>query len=361
MLSGRATETDRVRGFARGADDYIAKPFNYPELAARIAAVLRRARARREKGLLQVGELRIDPASRDVRLGERAVELSAKEFALLHALAADPTRVFTKEELLRDVWGFKLMGSTRTLDSHASRLRRKLAPVAEGRRWVVNVWGVGYRLTDRSRLMLDALALLGAGAVARCRDAVEGFRARRLVRRLRQVALCCHELRGRADRDRPRAHEGRADRWRRPSRVRVEALRHGYDRAVCGCLRPGGGSRRASRETCVRAPSWSTSARLCGASWRRGTPRYRSGRGRSRSIGGAARRSSTATRCDSRRRSTIWWRMPSSTAVAPCRSSGAPTAARVSVCVLDRGAGLMRPLERAARPARGRPAAGTVL
>jgi DNA-binding response OmpR family regulator len=149
MLSGRATETDRIRGFARGADDYVAKPFNYPELAARIAAVLRRARARREKGLLQVGELRIDPASREVRLGERAVELSAKEFALLHALAADPTRVFTKEELLRDVWGFKLMGSTRTLDSHASRLRRKLAPVAAGRRWVVNVWGVGYRLTDR--------------------------------------------------------------------------------------------------------------------------------------------------------------------------------------------------------------------
>jgi DNA-binding response OmpR family regulator len=149
MLSGRATETDRVRGFARGADDYIAKPFNYPELAARIAAVLRRARARRERGLLQVGELRIDPASREVRVGERLVELSAKEFALLHALASDATRVFTKEELLRDVWGFKLMGSTRTLDSHASRLRRKLAPVAKGRRWVVNVWGVGYRLTDR--------------------------------------------------------------------------------------------------------------------------------------------------------------------------------------------------------------------
>ena len=149
MLSGRATETDRIRGFARGADDYVAKPFNYPELAARIAAVLRRARARRERGRLQIGELRIDPAAREVWVGERPVELSAKEFALLHALAADPTRVYTKDELLRDVWGFKLMGSTRTLDSHASRLRRKLTPVAGGRRWVVNVWGVGYRLTDR--------------------------------------------------------------------------------------------------------------------------------------------------------------------------------------------------------------------
>jgi DNA-binding response OmpR family regulator len=150
MLSGRATETDRIRGFARGADDYVAKPFNYPELAARIAAVLRRARARTDRGLLQLGELRIDPASREVWVGERAVELSAKEFALLHALAADPTRVFTIEELLRDVWGFKLMGSTRTLDSHASRLRRKLMPGSGGRRWIVNVWGVGYRLTDRA-------------------------------------------------------------------------------------------------------------------------------------------------------------------------------------------------------------------
>ena len=74
------------------------------------------------------------------------IELSAKEFALLRTLAAEPTRVFTKEQLLRDVWGFQLMGSTRTLDSHASRLRRKLMP--SGRRWIVNVWGVGYRLTD---------------------------------------------------------------------------------------------------------------------------------------------------------------------------------------------------------------------
>ena len=148
MLSGRASETDRVRGFARGADDYIAKPFSYPELAARIAAVLRRSHERRARGLIQVADLRIDPASREVRMADRKVDLSAKEFALLHALAGDPRRVFTKEELLRDVWGFQLMGSTRTLDSHASRLRRKLAPAAGGRRWVVNVWGVGYRLTD---------------------------------------------------------------------------------------------------------------------------------------------------------------------------------------------------------------------
>ena len=148
MLSGRTSETDRVRGFARGADDYVPKPFHYPELAARIETVLRRSRGRRERGVITVGDLRLDPASREVRMEGEKVDLSAKEFALLHALAADPLRVFTKEELLRDVWGFQLMGSTRTLDSHASRVRRKLAPAAAGRRWIVNVWGVGYRLTD---------------------------------------------------------------------------------------------------------------------------------------------------------------------------------------------------------------------
>jgi DNA-binding response OmpR family regulator len=147
LLTARTSEADRVRGFERGADDYVVKPFHYQELVARIAAVLRRASGRRDRGVLQVGELRIDPVSREVTLDGRVVELSAKEFALLRTLAEEPTRVFTKEELLRDVWGFKLMGSTRTLDSHASRLRRKLAP--SGRRWIVNVWGVGYRLTDR--------------------------------------------------------------------------------------------------------------------------------------------------------------------------------------------------------------------
>jgi len=79
-----------------------------------------------------------------VTVGERPVRLANKEFALLAALASDPTRVFTKEELLRDVWGFRSLGRTRTLDSHASRLRIKLG----GGRWVINCWGVGYRLID---------------------------------------------------------------------------------------------------------------------------------------------------------------------------------------------------------------------
>jgi DNA-binding response OmpR family regulator len=146
MLSGSGSDLDRIRGFERGLDDYVVKPFSYPELRLRIAAVLRRSQLRIQRGLLRVGELEIDPAARSTKLRGRRVELAAKEFALLRTLASSPTRVFTKDELLRDVWGFRARGSTRTLDSHACRLRAKLR--ADGDAFVVNVWGVGYRLVD---------------------------------------------------------------------------------------------------------------------------------------------------------------------------------------------------------------------
>jgi DNA-binding response OmpR family regulator len=146
VLTGRAGEADRVRSFARGADDHVCKPFLYPELLARIRAVLRRAEGRARRGVLRVGELTVDPLTRAVRLGGEPVHLSAKEFALLRALAEEPTRVYGKHELLRDVWGFRSMGNTRTLDAHACRLRKKLR--RSPRSWVLNVRGVGYRLTD---------------------------------------------------------------------------------------------------------------------------------------------------------------------------------------------------------------------
>jgi DNA-binding response OmpR family regulator len=146
VLSARDSELDRVRGFERGADDFVTKPFSYSELRLRITAMLRRTREQRGHGRLRVGELELDPVAREVRLRGRRIDLSQKEFALLRALAADPTRVLTKEELLRDVWGFRSLGTTRTLDSHACRLRHKLG--ADGDRFVVNVWGVGYRLVD---------------------------------------------------------------------------------------------------------------------------------------------------------------------------------------------------------------------
>ena len=145
MVSERSDPVDRLRGFARGADDYVVRPFVYEELVARMRAVLRRASPQRSRARLVADDLEIDQLSRTVRVGGRPVSLAAKEYDLLVALAADPERVFRKEELLRDVWGFQSMGRTRTLDSHASRLRRKLAERGNGR-YVVNVWGVGYRL-----------------------------------------------------------------------------------------------------------------------------------------------------------------------------------------------------------------------
>ena len=145
VLTGRGAQADRVRGLTAGADDYLTKPFNLEELRARIGAVLRR-RAGRRAGPVRVGELLVDSVRRKVMVGEREVALAKKEFALLRVLASDPTRVFSKEELLHEVWGFPTSERTRTLDSHASRLRRKLDP--EHSRYVVNCWGIGYRLLD---------------------------------------------------------------------------------------------------------------------------------------------------------------------------------------------------------------------
>jgi|SRR5579862_5266765 DNA-binding response OmpR family regulator len=145
MLSAKAETTDRVRGLNRGADDYLTKPFAYPELLARIGVVLKRANRGSDRARLRVGELTIDTISREVTVGGMQVSLSAKEFQLLATLAADPDKVFTKRELLETVWEFRSPGRTRTLDSHASRLRQKLAEHSQTN-WIVNVWGVGYRL-----------------------------------------------------------------------------------------------------------------------------------------------------------------------------------------------------------------------
>jgi DNA-binding response OmpR family regulator len=136
---------DRVRAFDGGCDDYLARPFHYEELLARIRAVLRRV-SPPERDRIAVGGLEIDRAARRVCVDCVAVPLAAKEYELLVKLASEPARVFTKEELLREVWGFRSLGRTRTLDSHASRLRRKLA--AAGGDYVRNVWGVGYSLVD---------------------------------------------------------------------------------------------------------------------------------------------------------------------------------------------------------------------
>jgi len=137
---------DRVRALDRGCDDFLVRPFDYEELLARIRAVLRRTTPAAHD-TMRAGPITTDLATRCVSVDGVAVTLAGREYELLLKLMTDPTRVFTKEQLLREVWGFRSLGRTRTLDSHASRLRRKLVAAAGGE-FVLNVWGVGYRLLD---------------------------------------------------------------------------------------------------------------------------------------------------------------------------------------------------------------------
>ena len=146
LLAPSSDPVERVRALDRGADDVMGRPFAYEELLARIRALLRRSTTSAAE-VLVAGDLVIDRRTRRVSVRDAAVTLSAKEFDLLARLASEPHRVFTKEELLREVWGFRALGRTRTLESHASRLRRKLR-VAEQDRFIMNVWGVGYRLLE---------------------------------------------------------------------------------------------------------------------------------------------------------------------------------------------------------------------
>ena len=140
----QADAVDRVRAFDRGCDDYVPRPFHYDELLARIRAVLRRSDALADD-VLEAGEIVIDRRTRCVTVRGTFVPLPGKEYGLLVRLATSPTQVFTKEALLREVWGYRSAGRTRTIDSHACRLRRRLAELTDTP-YVVNEWGVGYRL-----------------------------------------------------------------------------------------------------------------------------------------------------------------------------------------------------------------------
>jgi DNA-binding response OmpR family regulator len=148
VLGSEQGELAPLRAFAAGCDDYLACPPGYPELRARIEALARRA-GQRAAGPKRHAGLSIDPRRRLASYAGRALELSRLEFALLNQLAADPTRCFTKQELLRDVWDYRSNGKTRTLDAHACRLRKRLrAAGADG--FILNVRGVGYRLASCS-------------------------------------------------------------------------------------------------------------------------------------------------------------------------------------------------------------------
>lgn len=150
MLSGRDDVQSVVRGIDRGADDYLIKPYHYSELLARVGAQVRRSRGVNVSGTIRIGPLEIDRRSMVALVHGAQVKLSAKEFGLLATLARDPGRVIGKPELLREVWGFAAGARTRTVDSHASRLRGKLARAGLVG-WVRNVWGQGYRLLPGDR------------------------------------------------------------------------------------------------------------------------------------------------------------------------------------------------------------------
>ena len=144
VLTSRANELARVRVFEHDGDDVVAKPFSYAELRGRIRALLRRCHHHRR--IVRVGTRQINLGSREAHVGGRPVTLTAKEFDLLAALAKEPTRVLSREELLGRVWGYQTASESRTVDSHAHRLRRKLTAAGVDRALVVNVWGVGYCL-----------------------------------------------------------------------------------------------------------------------------------------------------------------------------------------------------------------------
>lgn len=145
VLTSRIDEVHRIRCLDRGGDDILDKPFSYPELVARIRAVLRRSMPRRMTRILEAGPVRIDTGHRQVTVESRPVQLTATEYRLACTLAAEPNRVFTRSELTNALWGCQNLRG-RTLDSHAYRLRTKL--VSETCSVVHNVWGVGYRFLD---------------------------------------------------------------------------------------------------------------------------------------------------------------------------------------------------------------------
>jgi DNA-binding response OmpR family regulator len=153
MLTARGEELDKVLGLELGADDYITKPFSIREFRSRVRALLRRASLPRDRGdreneVIESGELRIDPARRTVELAGEQVQLTYVEFELLRTLAAEPARVFSRETLLRSLWGDSAYREPRTIDVHVRHLREKLEADPREPEYIFTVRGVGYRFRD---------------------------------------------------------------------------------------------------------------------------------------------------------------------------------------------------------------------
>jgi DNA-binding response OmpR family regulator len=148
MLTARRSETDRIAGLELGADDYVVKPFSPQELVSRVRAVLRRTHGSAQSQHIQpleFGELKIDPTTRLVSVGEREPQLTAKEFDLLWHLASNPRRVFTRDQLLDHIWGRAEYIDPSTVTVHVRRLREKIEADASKPTHIITVWGVGYK------------------------------------------------------------------------------------------------------------------------------------------------------------------------------------------------------------------------
>jgi two-component system, OmpR family, response regulator RegX3 len=162
MLTARGEETDRIVGLELGADDYIVKPFSAREVAARIRAVLRRAgdgaqpsaapAPTRPEGPVEIGPVRLDANRRAARVNDEELDLTRKEFELLHLLMSESGNVISRERLIDEVWDTNWFGSTKTLDVHVSSLRRKLGDDSQNPRFIHTVRGVGFRFASADEL-----------------------------------------------------------------------------------------------------------------------------------------------------------------------------------------------------------------
>lgn len=152
MLTARSEDADKIIGFECGADDYITKPFNILEVKARIRALLRRAgqtaQQERVANRLARGAIVIDTAERSAWRNGQPVDLTAKEFDLIELLMRNPGRVYSRENLLNQVWGYEYIGEYRTVDVHIRRLREKLEPDPANPEYILTKWGVGYYLSN---------------------------------------------------------------------------------------------------------------------------------------------------------------------------------------------------------------------
>ena len=148
MLTAKGDDMDKILGLEYGADDYITKPFNILEVKARIRAIMRRTGKQKaqeeESHIIKKKDMRIDRQSRRVNVGEKEINLTAKEFDLLELLAMNPDKVYSREELLNIVWGYEYPGDARTVDVHVRRLREKIEPNPSDPKYVYTKWGVGY-------------------------------------------------------------------------------------------------------------------------------------------------------------------------------------------------------------------------